>query len=397
MLSCRGMLQPAPRLVLGGALVAGIATACGAPASHGPVAPLPSAALPPRPLASNTTTAQRPSIVMAQLSPGEATCGLDGEGRVWKWNGGEMEPDAPEIVGARSIGCGMLHTCVVAADESVSCWGNNAYGGLGDGTEKNRDAPVRVVGLSSVAEIGVDYARACARTTKGDVYCWGDSEFGKAGDGRMPDNVGREKTKPGQSILSGATSLGVGSAHAFAIMQDGKLRCWGQNNAGACGWPSKTRYAPRPQPVPALKDIVMVRAGESRSCAIDKQGTLICWGGSSWDPDKPPAPVALPGAATEVVVGSGSHVCVRVADGSVYCWGQNDHGELGDGTTTERSSPVKVKGLPAAATALSAGLERTCAIVTGGRVFCWGVGASHRDKSMPVEDSSVPVEVARAK
>lgn len=200
-----------------------LSAACGAPESsppvavpRGPVLPVlaatasPIAPIAKAPLAAPTNKTPR----IAQLSPSEASCGLDAEGRVWKFGVDRMEPEVPSLVGAKSIACGMLHTCVVTAEGTMSCWGNNAYGGLGDGTEKNRFEPGPVVGLGQVAEIGVDYARTCARTPTGDVYCWGDSEFGKAGDGRLPDNVGREKTKPGKAILAGAVTLSVGSAHA---------------------------------------------------------------------------------------------------------------------------------------------------------------------------------------
>lgn len=365
-----------------------------------PVQPVPPTARPAS-SARFAPAAKAPAIV--QLAPGEATCGLDAEGRVWKWYVGEMEADVPSLKGARSIGCGMLHTCVIGADANVYCWGNNAYGGLGDGTDKNRDDPVRVLGISSIAEIGVEYARTCARTTSGDVYCWGDSEFGKAGDGRLPDNVGREKTEPGKAILTGAASLGIGMAHAFAVMPDGRLSCWGQNNSGSCGFPPAMQYVPRPAFVPKLKDVAIVRAGESTTCTIDKRGAVACWGSPNvLGPNGPgqsstPVPVPLPGVAVEVVIGSSSHACARLADGTVHCWGQNDAGQLGDGTMAERKTVAPVKGLPAPAIGLSAGLDKTCALITSGRVFCWGKGVVRPDPGSFPADSAVPVEVTLAK
>lgn len=170
-----------------------------------PVLPSSSAVVPVYPVPTSTASASPPPKApkgttprIVQLSPSDASCGLDAEGRVWTFVVGKMEPEVPSLRGARSIACGMNHSCVLGADAKVYCWGNNAYGALGDGTEKDRTEPVPVVGLSQVAELAVDYARTCVRTISGDVYCWGDSEFGKAGDGRLPDNVGREKTTPGK-------------------------------------------------------------------------------------------------------------------------------------------------------------------------------------------------------
>jgi alpha-tubulin suppressor-like RCC1 family protein len=242
---------------------------------------------PPSPLArdhaqstgtiTSTPIIARPSPMITRLSTSDPTCGLDTDGGVWRWSTGELEPDAPSIRGAVSIACGMSHSCIVAADGKAWCWGNNGYGALGDGTEESHEEPSEVVGLSSIAEIAVDYGRTCARTTNGDVHCWGDSEFGKAGDGRMPDNVGREKVLPGKAILSGASSLAVGMAHACSAMQDGRLSCWGQNNAGSCGQAAKVRYVPRPLFVPKTKDVVAVSTGESVTCSLDRQGALACW------------------------------------------------------------------------------------------------------------------------
>lgn len=405
------------RPFLGFALVVG----CGAeaPRMAGPIEPVPppvlpssSAVVPVYPTGTGTASASPPPKApksttprIVQISPSDASCGLDAEGRVWRFVVGKMEPEVPALRGARSLACGMNHSCVLGADAKVYCWGNNAYGALGDGTQKDRHEPGPVVGLSQVAEISVDYARMCARTTSGDVYCWGDSEFGKAGDGRLPDNVGREKTTPGKPILGGAASIGVGSAHACAVMPDGRVSCWGQNNSASCGFPKTTPYIPRPRFVPHLKDVTTVRAGELLTCTIDRRGAVACWGTGATDalgPSGPkgeyssihtPVPIPLPASAVEVSIGQSRHVCARLTDGRVYCWGQNDHGQLGDGTTTNRLVPVPVKGLPGPATAISLGQDRSCALVDG-RVFCWGSGVTRRDESSFPSDYSEPIEVS---
>jgi alpha-tubulin suppressor-like RCC1 family protein len=396
--------------------VAGLVVSCGAPPRPtGVSVTLPAAAaiaparverIAPNPRASGSAPiAVAAPPIITRLSTSDPDCGLDAEGRVWTWANGEMESAVPSIRGAVSIACGGSHSCAVAADGGAWCWGNNSYGALGDGTEEAHDDPVRVAGISSVAELSVDYGRTCARTTNGDVFCWGDSEFGKAGDGRMPDNVGREKRLPGKAILTGAATLTVAMVHACSAMPDGRLSCWGQNNAGACGQPLRIRYVPRPAFAPKSKDIVAASAGESATCTLDSQGKVACWGNSLYgmlgpsgptddSPRDSPASIPLPSSAAEITVGDGGHGCARLATGAVFCWGHNENGQLGDGTKVDRKTPVSVKGI-GKATRIAAGLSTTCALVEGGRVMCWGKDMRRRDPGSALEDAPTPVEIPR--
>jgi alpha-tubulin suppressor-like RCC1 family protein len=393
-------------------LVANVACGSAEPARPGGAILLPLQPPPVLPVASSSSArshapgvaiSARPRPVIAQLSTSDPECGLDAEGRVWRWGTGAMEPDAPSIRGAVRIACGMTHTCVIGSDGSAWCWGNNAYGALGDGTEKSHDQPTRVVGLGAVADIVVTYGRTCARTTNGDVHCWGDSEFGKAGDGRLPDNTGREKTQPGKPILAGASTLTIGLAHACSAMPDGRLSCWGQNNAGSCGQPLRVRYVPRPAFVPKVKEIASVSAAESTSCSIDRQGAVACWGNSLYGvlgraappddtPRDTPIRVPLPSSAVEVAVGSDGHACARLATGAVHCWGHNENGQLGDGTSVDRNAPAPVTGI-AKATRIAAGLGTTCALVEGGHVWCWGKDVLRTSPSERLDDAVRPVEM----
>ncbi|MEO8877626.1 MAG: hypothetical protein ABI461_18680 [Polyangiaceae bacterium] len=356
----------------------------------------------PNASAAGSSAAQTPNPgksppIMTTLSSADPLCGLDAEGRVWSWSTGSLEREAPALRGAKSVSCAYSHTCAVASDGTAWCWGSNDFGALGNGNETASNDPVHVVDASHLVEISVDMWRTCARTESGDVMCWGDSEFGKSGDGRLPDNTGREKTLPGKPILSGARTLTVAMAHACSAMNDGRLSCWGQNNDGACGQPLRTRYVPRPAFVPKLKDIVSVESGESATCTLDAQGIVHCWGNPFFTTELFTAPqpskvVALPAKAKEIAVGDG-HGCALLesAAPNFYCWGNNDHGQLGDGTTTSRAvaAPVKISGNVLHA---SAGLENTCAILEGGRVFCWGERMADSDHAGG-EDQLVPREM----
>lgn len=334
--------------------------------------------------AAAASAAPKGGAKLVQLSSADPDCGLDAEGRPWKWPNGRLERGPEGVKGAKAISCSSSHTCVVTAEATVACWGDNTFGALGDGTEKaSPDAAVAVKGVTGAAEIVVDVSRSCARTTGGEVYCWGDREFAKAGDGTLIDgHKGREKPLAGKAVLgvTGATSLGISLVHACASTGDGSVMCWGQCRSGACGLPPRPPWIPRAMKAPKVSGIAMLAAGENATCGIDKAGALSCWGTSQYGvlgdavtdtkAHDAPAKINLPAPAAEVAVGIGGHACARLATGAVHCWGRNEHGQLGDGTTTDRKAPAKVLGVEKA-TRIAAGLDTACAIAEG-RLFCWG-------------------------
>jgi alpha-tubulin suppressor-like RCC1 family protein len=328
--------------------------------------------------------AEKSQATLAHLSTAEPACALDAEGRPWHWPNGKLERAPVDVKGAKAISCAPSHTCIVAEDGSAKCWGEGMYGALGDGTQNDsKEAAVAVKGLANVADIVVDLARTCARTISGEVYCWGDREFAKAGDGTLIDgHKGREKPLAGKPVLglTGAQSLGVSLIHACAATAGGAVMCWGQCRSGACGLPPRPPWIARATKAPKVSGIASLSAGENATCGIDTSGGVSCWGtsdhgilGESISDAKPHdsgAKIALPAPAAEISVSAGGHACARLAKGVVHCWGNNDQGQLGDGTTTERKAPTPVKGLEKA-TAVAAGQGSTCAIAAG-RLYCWG-------------------------
>lgn len=359
---------------------------------------------------SGSTTAEPASkpggVSLAQLSTADPDCALDSAGKPWRWNAGHLEAGPATVSGAKAISCSSTHTCVVASDATVQCWGDNMYGALGDGKQTS-DAPDAVVvakDLKGAAEVVVDLSRTCARTQSGEVYCWGDREFAKAGDGTLIDgHKGREKPLPGKPVLglAGATSLGVSTIHACAATGDGSVMCWGQCRSGACGQPPKPPWIPRAMKASKVSGIATLSSGENATCGVDKSGGVLCWGtsqfgvlGDSISDNKPhdaPAKIALPAPAAEVAVGVGNHACARLTNGTVYCWGHNDHGQLGDGSTTDRKSPVQAKGVEGA-TRVAAGDGTSCAIASG-KLWCWGQKRLMKKGATQLDDSNVPVEI----
>jgi alpha-tubulin suppressor-like RCC1 family protein len=368
----------------------------------------------PRSAATNNgggTSSTGGAVALVALSKSDPECALDAEGKPWRWPNGKLERASVSISGAKSIACSSSHTCVVTAEATVSCWGANTYGALGDGTQAAPEGGAAVIAkdLKDVEEVDVDVSRTCAKTKTGDVYCWGDREFAKAGDGTLIDgHKGREKPLPGKPVLglTGASSLAISLLHACAATNDGSIFCWGQCSSGACGQPPKPPWMPRATKAPKISGLASLSAGDSATCGIDKAGSVACWGtsqfgilGESVNDAKPhddASKIALPGAATEVSVGNGysGHACARLATGAVHCWGHNDHGQLGDGTTTDRKAAAAVKAIEKA-THVATGDGTACAIIEGGRLMCWGRKRVAKKPGAPLEDALVPVEITK--
>jgi alpha-tubulin suppressor-like RCC1 family protein len=278
--------------------------------------------------------------------------------------------------GVTTVAAGFYHTCALTTGGGAKCWGGNV-GTLGDGTTVSRLTPVDVTGLSSgVSAIVAGLDHTCA-LTGGGIKCWGWNSNGEVGDGSTNPRL----TPVAVSGLSnGMGAIAAGHMHACGVAAAGEVQCWGRNVDGQLGDNTTTvRFAP--VEVSGLSSAVgVIAAGESHSCALSTGSGVDCWGlnasGQLGDgtTERRLAPVGVAGLSGDVVaIAAGRrHTCVLTSVGSVMCWGSNFYGALGDGTTTNRLTPVPVSGLTAGVSAIAAGDFHTCAVVGGGGVKCWG-------------------------
>src|SRR3989454_197630 len=242
--------------------------------------------------------------------------------------------------GARTptaVSAGAFFSCVRLSDGTAECTGRNQFGqlGNGDGTFTSSSVPVAVSGLTAATRVATGGEHACALLGDSTVRCWGAGDSGQRGDGTFNNSSTVPVAVGG---LTGAVTVVTGGYHTCALLGEGTMWCWGRNADGQLG-----------------------DGTAGTQCA---QTTGLC---SS-------TPVRAGGITNPAAITAGGyHTCALLGDGTVWCWGRNGQGQLGDGTTTSSTTPVRVGGITGAvAIAVGQGGVHTCALLADGSVKCWG-------------------------
>jgi alpha-tubulin suppressor-like RCC1 family protein len=304
--------------------------------------------------------------------------------------------------GVSTLAAGAEHTCALTSAGGVKCWGDNESGELGDETTIDRYSPVAVSGLGSgVAAVSVGGAHTCALTSGGGVICLGGNDFGQLGDGTTTE---RHVPVAVSGFASGAAALAAGSGHTCALTSAGGVKCWGDNGSGQLG-DGTTTERHTPVAVSGLASgVAAISAGDFHTCALTSAGGVKCWGrnadgqlgdGTTTERHTPVAVSGLASGVAAVSVG-GAHTCALTIAGGVKCWGGNGDGRLGDGTTTQRHTPVDVSGLASGVAALATGGAHTCALTIAGGVKCWGDNGFGQLGDGTTTERHRPVEVLGA-
>ncbi|HVM69124.1 MAG TPA: hypothetical protein VM204_04730, partial [Gaiellaceae bacterium] len=248
---------------------------------------------------------------------------------------------------------GTSFTCALRTDKTVSCWGANYSGQLGDGLKESRPTAAPVKSLEGVVSIAAATDHACAVLENGDVMCWGGNSQGQLGIGSTTESLSPTKL----NALSDIAQVAAAARFSCARQTSGRVYCWGNNQYGQLGNGSPNT-APNPSPilVPSIGDAVFLWTGNEHACAVRKDGEIACWGsagqgqlgkGSVPADASIATPVAVVGAPPAIGVWTGGNrSCSLAADGRAFCWGQNSTGQLGNGTTEIAYAAVPVSNLP---------------------------------------------------
>ena len=280
--------------------------------------------------------------------------------------------------GVAAISLGNAHSCAVTTEGGVKCWGRNLEGQVGDGTSGQtatpRPAPQDVVSLNNdVVAVTAGSSHTCALTTKGGVKCWGRNFEGQLGNGAtspldQPSTTPVDVLDQNGDPLVGVAAIASGYLHTCALTTGGGVKCWGKNEDGQLG---NTTIFNQPTPVDVCSDsfcvsnltgVAAIAAGGAHTCALMITGEMKCWGrgfegqlgdGTTRAGGRYPADVCRSGFASicspldmvAAITAGGQHTCAVSTAGGVQCWGSNNAGQLGDGTTANSSNPVDVVGL----------------------------------------------------
>jgi alpha-tubulin suppressor-like RCC1 family protein len=313
----------------------------------------------------------------------------------------------PARTAAGAIAAGYRHVCLVVAGR-VACQGQGISGQLGDGGAGYAVTPVAVSGISDATAVAAGAFHSCALRSGGTVWCWGGAERGQLGNGTANLSL----TPVQVAGIANATAISAGGDHSCALLASGAVVCWGSNVSGQIG-SGGSLYALTPEPVAGITNATAIAAGGiheglSHSCAVLATGQVLCWGSDihgelgNGIAGRSPTPVSVTGIADAKIVAAGAaHSCAVHATGQASCWGSNGNGQLGNGTYTNALTPTPVSVLTNI-TAIAAGgamdaTGHTCAVLYDRRVWCWGRFGGNGSGSLTTTPTPVgPIDNATA-
>lgn len=330
---------------------------------------------------------------------GRAVCwGNNSTGKLG--NGTETNSKTPVQVaglesGVRSVTVGSSFACALTSSGSVKCWGSNAEGQLGNGTNTISSVPVQVTGFETgVTSVEAGRSSICA-VRLNSAWCWGNNDYGQLGNGTT---VSSNVPLPVTGLSAGVQAVSMGANHACALVE-GSAKCWGSNAGSALGDGSTTSSLVPVQVSGLSSGVQRISAGTQITCAIH-DGAAKCWGsngngeigdGTTTASAEPKQVLGLYSGVSSIVT-SGNTTCAITGSGALLCWGNNSYGQVGDGTTTNSPVPVQVQGLPSGVTGVVVGYRSTCAIAKG-EAKCWGLNNYGQLGDGTTANSSVPVAV----
>ncbi len=294
-----------------------------------------------------------------------------------------------------SISGGLEHSIVLCSSGGANSWGSSEFGQLGNGTNTNSTTPVQVSSLTGATAISGGHSHSLVLKNNGTVWAWGSNFFGPLGNGNNTDS-----NVPVQvSSLTGVIAIAGGGNHSHALKNDGTVWAWGYNSSGELGIGNNTN-SNIPVQVSSLTNITAISGGGIHSLMLKNDGTVWACGyniygqlgnGNNTNSNIPVQVSSL--SNISAISGGYTYSLALKNDGTVWAWGENFIGQLGNGTNTNSNVPVQVSSLTGII-AISASLgNRSLALKNDGTVWAWGSNSSGQLGNGTTTSSSVPVQV----
>ncbi|MEK6705535.1 MAG: chromosome condensation regulator, partial [Bdellovibrionota bacterium] len=371
----------------------------------------------------------------ALLSSGKVRCwGYGGLGELGYGNTNNIgDNETPASAGDINVGgdviqiaAGGYHTCALLSAGNIRCWGRSNYGQLGYGNTNNigdNEIPASAGDINvggDVVQITAGEYHTCALLSTSKVRCWGYGAYGRLGYGNSSDIGDNETPASAGDVNVGGDVVNIvaGLQHTCALLSNGQVRCWGLNGAGMLGYGNTTTIGDNEAPASAGdvnvgSNVVQITAGGDHTCALLDAGNVRCWGYNGigrlgYSNTTTIGDNEAPASAGDVNIGVNvlqisagyEQTCALLSTGKVRCWGRNDYGQLGyvntntigDDETPASAGDVQVGG-DVAIKHITSGFSHTCSLLTSGKVRCWGnnswgqLGYGHKDS---IGDNETP-------
>lgn len=349
----------------------------------------------------STVASKRCESSVGSVAAGNShTLALDKDGTLWVWGSnywgqvgnGTTTQRAPRVqhvlTGVSAIAAGYSHSVALKHDGTVWTWGANSQGQVGDGHTANRTTPVQV--LTGVSSIAARDNRTLALERDGTLWVWGNDRS------KIRAGVVVNQAVP-ERILTEVSAMAVGGYHALALKKNGTVWAWGDNRSGQLGDGRNYLQTATPVQVQGLSRVIAIDAGDYHSVALEADGTLWAWGHNSFGEvgdgttTHRSTPVRVLSGVSSMAAGS-MHTLARKKDGTVWAWGHNDYGQVGNDTTTDRYTPVQLAGI-SDVVAITASGGNSMAIDRYGALWAWGDNSSHQVGDGGKDHRTTPVQV----
>ncbi|MBN2723749.1 MAG: hypothetical protein JXR95_06735 [Deltaproteobacteria bacterium] len=292
-----------------------------------------------------------------------------------------------------SVSAGYSHSCALTELGEVFCWGCGRDGQLGNDSFLTQLVPVRVMFSDNTAvSLSLGEYHSCSLKKDGTIWCWGKNNFGQTGCEECTCKTPEKVNTSGKRMISVAS----GSRHTCAVSVEGKVLCWGDNSASQLGTkdPKKTNTPVEVTGIPGK--IVSIEVGEYHSCAKTESGNLWCWGTMKHRTSmivKMTQPTIIKESKNVSLISSGyNHQC-SIINNRLMCFGLNNYGQLGNKSTVDSSNPVEVNLPKKHIKSISCGKYHTCAVYNNGKTWCWGYNQDGQLGNGSTQNTDTPSQV----